>query len=45
MHKRVDYKLIIPIQKKVRSLNIVSSVAIALAEDLKQNQSKSNIEH
>ena len=38
VHKSVDYKLIIPIQKKVRSLNIVSSVAIALAEALKQNQ-------
>ena len=37
VHKSVDYKLIIPIQKKVRSLNIVSSVAIALAEALKQN--------
>ena len=38
VHKSVDYKLIIPIQKKVRSLNIVSSVAITLAEALKQNQ-------
>ena len=38
VHKSVDYKLIIPIQKKNRSLNIVSSVAITLAEDLKQNQ-------
>ncbi len=38
VHKSVDYKLIIPIQKKIRSLNIVSSVAITLAEDLKQNQ-------
>jgi tRNA (cytidine/uridine-2'-O-)-methyltransferase len=38
VHKSVDYKLIIPIQKKARSLNIVSSVAIALAEALKQNQ-------
>jgi len=37
-HKSVDYKLIIPIQKKARSLNIVSSVAITLAEALKQNQ-------
>ena len=38
VHKSVDYKLIIPIQKKARSLNIVSSVAITLAEILKQNQ-------
>ncbi len=38
VHKSVDYKLIIPIQKKDRSLNIVSSVAITLAEALKQNQ-------
>ena len=38
VHKSVDYKLIIPIQKKNRSLNIVSSVAITLAEALKQNQ-------
>ena len=38
VHKSVDCKLIIPIQKKDRSLNIVSSVAITLAEALKQNQ-------
>ena len=38
VHKSVDYKLIIPIQKETRSLNIVSSVAITLAEALKQNQ-------
>jgi tRNA (cytidine/uridine-2'-O-)-methyltransferase len=38
VHKSVDYKLIIPIRKKDRSLNIVSSVAITLAEALKQNQ-------
>ena len=37
VHKSVDYKLIIPIQKKARSLNIVSSVAITLAEALRQN--------
>ena len=37
VHKSVDYKLIIPIQKEARSLNIVSSVAITLAESLKQN--------
>ena len=38
VHKSVDYKLTIPIQKEARSLNIVSSVAITLAEALKQNQ-------
>jgi len=38
VHKSADYKLIIPIQKKDRSLNIVSSVAITLAEALRQNQ-------
>ena len=37
VHKSVDYKLIIPIQKEARSLNIVSSVAITLSEALKQN--------
>ena len=37
VHKSVDYKLTIPIQKEARSLNIVSSVAIPLAEALKQN--------
>ena len=37
IHKRVDYKLTIPIQKEARSLNIVSSVAITLAEALKQS--------
>ena len=36
VHESVDYKLTIPIQKGVRSLNVVSSVAIALAEALKQ---------
>ena len=37
VHKSVDYKLIIPIQKDTRSLNIVSSVAITLTEALRQN--------
>ena len=37
VHKSVDYKLTIPIQKEARSLNVVSSVAITLAEALKQN--------
>ena len=37
IHKNVDYRLVIPIQKNTRSLNIVSSVAIALSEALRQN--------
>ena len=37
VHKIANYKLIIPIQKEARSLNIVSSVAITLAEALRQN--------
>ena len=37
VHKSVDYKLTIPIQKEARSLNIVSSVAITLTEAQKQN--------
>ena len=37
VHKSVYYKLIIPIQKETRSLNIVASVAITLAEALRQN--------
>ena len=37
VHKSVDYKLTIPIQKEARSLNIISSVAITLTEALKQN--------
>ena len=37
VHKSVDCKLTIPIQKEARSLNIVSSVAITLTEALKQN--------
>lgn len=37
VHKSVDHKLTIPIQKEARSLNIVSSVAITLTEALKQN--------
>ncbi len=37
VHKSIDYKLSIPIQKEARSLNIVSSVAITLTEALKQN--------
>ena len=37
VHKSGDYKLIIPIQKETRSLNIVASVAITLAEALRQN--------
>ena len=37
VHNGVDYKLVIPIQKNTRSLNIVTSVAIALSEALRQN--------
>ena len=37
VHNSVDYKLVIPIQKNTRSLNIVTSVAIALSEALRQN--------
>ena len=33
----VNYQLVIPIQKNTRSLNIVTSVAIALSEALRQN--------
>ena len=36
IHRIVDQKLIIPIQKNTRSLNIVSSVAITLSEALRQ---------
>ena len=37
IRKCVDYQLVIPIQKNTRSLNIVTSVAIALSEALRQN--------
>ena len=36
VHNSVDYKLVIPIQRNTRSLNIVTSVAIALSEALRQ---------
>ena len=36
VHNSVDYQLVIPIQKNTRSLNIVTSVAIALSEALRQ---------
>ena len=36
IHRIADQKLIIPIQKNTRSLNIVSSVAITLSEALRQ---------
>ena len=38
VHKLVDHKLKIPMRFKKRSLNISSSVAIVLAEALKQNK-------
>ena len=37
IRKNVDHHLVIPIQKNTRSLNITSSVAIALSEALRQN--------
>lgn len=38
IHKMVKDKLKIPMMKKKRSLNIASSVAIVLAENLRQNK-------
>ena len=38
IHKLVDNKLKIPLSFKKRSLNLASSVAIALAESLRQNK-------
>ncbi len=38
IHKNVKYKLKIPMKNNMRSLNIASSVAIILAESLKQNK-------
>ena len=38
IHKLVDYRLKIPMKKNMRSLNISSSVAIILAESLKQTK-------
>ena len=38
IHKIVKYKLKIPMKNNMRSLNIASSVAIILAESLKQNK-------
>jgi len=37
IHQNVDERLIIPIQKNTRSLNVVTSVSIALSEALRQN--------
>ena len=37
LHKNIKNKLIIPIHKNTRSLNIVTSVAITLSEALRQN--------
>ena len=36
IHKRVKYKLKIPMIKKKRSLNLATSVAISLSENLRQ---------
>ncbi len=38
IHKLIKYRLKIPMKKNMRSLNIASSVAIVLAESLKQNK-------
>ena len=38
IHKLVDKKLKIPLAYKKRSLNLASSVAITLAESLRQNK-------
>ena len=38
IHKIVQYRLKIPMKNKMRSLNIASSVAIILAESLKQTK-------
>jgi tRNA (cytidine/uridine-2'-O-)-methyltransferase len=40
IHKKVDHRLVIPIQKNTRSLNVVTSVAIVLSEALRQNSTK-----
>ena len=45
VHNSVDYKLVIPIQKNTRSLNIVTSVAIALSEALRQNSNVKRYEN
>jgi len=38
IHRTIENKLKIPMMKKKRSLNIASSVAIVLAENLRQNK-------
>ena len=38
IHKLIKYRLIIPMKKNKRSLNVSSSVAIVLAESLKQTK-------
>ena len=38
IHKLIEYKLRIPMKNNMRSLNIASSVAIILAESLKQTK-------
>ena len=38
IHKTIDNKLKIPMKSNMRSLNIASSVAIILAESLKQTK-------
>ena len=38
IHKQLEYRLKIPMKKNMRSLNIATSVAIILAESLKQTK-------
>ena len=42
IHNSVEYRLKIPMQNNKRSLNISSSVAIILSENLRQNYFKNN---
>ena len=37
IHKKVDFRLKIPMQEKVRSLNIGMAVAIVSSENIRQN--------
>ena len=40
VHKKSKFKLKIPLKNNMRSLNIASSVAIVLSENLRQNDFK-----
>ena len=37
LHKSINHKLKVPINKKTRSLNVATTVAIAISEALRQN--------